>query len=294
MRSFLANKLLVSLLAVLALGALTELAIGMESMSFRGSQAFERGEAPSARVNPADLINNVLAVPLQTQLLFWGLVMTMFVLLALLLSPEARKRLLLLLFRVSVTYWVFYILLKKYPEVLARLSLAFSPSSDMPATTIETIPPPVFTPPTSSSWLTYLISFGVLVVAVFVARRVYLVWQELNQPGALDLSQKLAGIARTSLRDLASGRDSTDVIMNCYFRMSDVVSEKRNLDRGASVTPHEFAVRLEQAGLPGEAVKQLTRLFEAARYGQRRSDPKMVNEAVTCLTTILQYCGEPV
>jgi len=76
--------------------------------------------------------------------------------------------------------------------------------------------------------------------------------------------------------------------------MSDVVAEKKNLNRGTSMTPHEFATRLEQAGLPGEAVKQLTRLFEAVRYGGQRSNPVMVKEAVACLTTILHYCGEPV
>ena len=48
------------------------------------------------------------------------------------------------------------------------------------------------------------------------------------------------------------------------------------------------------AGLPGDAVRRLTRLFESVRYGDRKSPPKDVNEAVTCLNTILHYCGEPV
>jgi hypothetical protein len=60
------------------------------------------------------------------------------------------------------------------------------------------------------------------------------------------------------------------------------------------MTPHEFALRLEQSGLPGEAVGRLTRLFEAVRYGDRKSAPKDVTEAVSCLKTILHYCGEPV
>jgi hypothetical protein len=76
--------------------------------------------------------------------------------------------------------------------------------------------------------------------------------------------------------------------------MSDVVSNKRHLHRAIAMTPHEFALRLEQAGLPGDAVSRLTRLFEAVRYGDRKSSPKDVNEAVNCLTTILHYCGEPV
>jgi hypothetical protein len=76
--------------------------------------------------------------------------------------------------------------------------------------------------------------------------------------------------------------------------MSDVVSHKRQLHREIAMTPHEFALRLEQAGLPGDAVTRLTRLFEGVRYGDRKSGPKDVNEAVSCLKTILHYCGEPV
>ena len=116
----------------------------------------------------------------------------------------------------------------------------------------------------------------------------------MNASDAEPSFKKIAGIARSSLRDISSGRDSTDVIINCYFRMSDVVADKRNLNRSAAMTPHEFAGRLEQAGLPGDAVRRLTRLFEKVRYGGHRTDSSAVNEAVACLTTILHYCGEAV
>jgi hypothetical protein len=74
--------------------------------------------------------------------------------------------------------------------------------------------------------------------------------------------------------------------------MSDVVADKRDMQRKASMTASEFAVRLEQAGLPGDAVRRLTRLFESVRYGGKRSDQKDINEAIACLNTILRYCGE--
>jgi hypothetical protein len=76
--------------------------------------------------------------------------------------------------------------------------------------------------------------------------------------------------------------------------MSDVVSSTRHLYRNTAMTPHEFALHLEQAGLPGDAVTRLTRLFEGVRYGNRKSGPQDINEAVSCLKTILHYCGEPV
>lgn len=141
--------------------------------------------------------------------------------------------------------------------------------------------------------LSYTVGLLVILGVIFVGWRVFRAWQAVNVRPAQSL-QDLARIARASLRDLSSGRETTDVIMNCYFRMSDVVADKRQLQRGLGMTPAEFASRLEEAGLPGDAVQRLTRLFEAVRYGERRAGPREVNEAVACLTTILQYCGEAV
>lgn len=141
--------------------------------------------------------------------------------------------------------------------------------------------------------LNYLVSLLIVLGVLFLVWKSYRLWQMINQRLANPLHD-LARIARSSLRDLSDGRETTDVIMNCYFRMSDVVSDKKNLQRGISMTPQEFAYRLEEAGLPGDAVRRLTRLFESVRYGVRRAGPKDVNEAVACLTTILQYCGEAI
>jgi hypothetical protein len=296
MRSFSQNKFWIILLSVLALGALLGLAAGMSSMSFRGAQEFGRNEPVSPQANPADFIRSVASVPLRTQLGFWALVIMMFALIAMLLSPDGRKRLLRMLFRVVVTYWVLYFLFKRYPQLLTRLSMAFTPSNEnAPTGSVDSVPPPTFTPPASTSWMTYAVSLAIVVLAAFFLWRLYAAWRAAVRSSAHEQPvHKLARIARASLQDLTSGRDSTDVILNCYFRMGDVVAEKRNLNRDISMTPQEFAARLERAGLPGDAVKQLTRLFESVRYGGQRSSPVMVNEAVACLTSILHYCGETV
>ena len=281
------------MLSVLALGALLGLAMGMRDMSFREAQAFGRNDIPSNRANPAELIQTMLAVPLQTQVIFWVMVAAMLVLVAVLLSPEGRKRLLRALFRAVVTYWLLYFVFTRYPQVLARISRIFASSTVGPLDTSNGLPPPTFTPPPVASWTTYVASFGIVLLAAFLAWRAFAVWQRLHTTASDQPLHRLTQIARTSLHDLSSGRDSTDVILNCYFRMSDVVAEKQNINRATSMTPHEFARRLEQAGLPGNAVKQLTGLFESVRYGGGRSSPVMVREAVACLSTILQYCGEP-
>ena len=74
--------------------------------------------------------------------------------------------------------------------------------------------------------------------------------------------------------------------------MTEVVSRRRGFHRAVDVTPSEFAAHLEQSGLPAEAVRRLTRLFESVRYGARTSSPRESAEAADCLRAVLHYCGE--
>src|SRR5215204_2637416 len=294
MRSFFTNKFWIMLISVLALGALMGLAIGLKNVSFRDGQTFGQEQARIPGTTPLDLINAVMSIPLQTQLGIWILFVLLFAFIGMLMSPEMRKRLIRIAIRVAITYWGLYILFTRYQEVLAQIGLNLTSLANAPGADTNGAPVPEFTRPPSVSWTTYLVSFIVIVAVILMVWKLNALWRELNAPFVVSPIEKLAGIARASLHDLSAGRDSTDVIMNCYYRMSDTVLDKKNLDRNASMTPSEFAVRLEQAGLPSDAVRRLTRLFESARYGGQRSDPMAVNEAVACLTTIVHYCGETV
>jgi len=294
MRSIFENKRLILAVSVLALGALTILAIGLRDIPFRAAQSFSRDEAGSPRSVPPIVINSVGDAPPWMQFSVWALLLLLVVLIGVLVSPELRKRLIRTVIRVAVTCWALYILFTRYPEILAQLALNPNAVQGAPGSASNSVPPPEFAPPQTVSMTSYLVSFGIAVLLVILARKLYSFWKEnyAVNPGG-DLHQ-IARIARSSLRDLSSGRDSTDVIMNCYFRMSDAVADKRQLQREAAMTPNEFASRLESAGLPGNAVWRLTRLFEHARYGGHRSGTSEVNEAVACLTTILHHCGEAV
>jgi hypothetical protein len=294
MRSFFTNKLWIILISVLALGALMALAVGLENIPFREGQAFGQNEARKPRTTPLDLINAVMSIPLQTQLGIWVLFVLLFIFIGMLMSPEMRKRLIKIAIRVAITYWGLWILFTRYREVLAQIGLNLAPLGETPNVPSNGEPAPVFTPPQSASWMAYLVSFGIVALMILVVWKLNALWKEMNAPVTVSPIQKLAGIARSSLRDLSSGRDSTDVIMDCYYRMSDVILDKKHIDRSASMTPSEFALRLEQAGLPSDAVRRLTRLFESVRYGGHKSDPVAAHEAVTCLTTLVHYCGETV
>jgi hypothetical protein len=294
MRSLLENKRLILIVSLLALGALTVLAIGLDDVPFRSARSFSREQAGKSTSALPIAIDSDIDSPAWMQISVFALVLFMVVLIGALLSPELRKRLFLIMIRVGVTYWAIYILFTRYREALTQMGLNLLGADGAPGSASSGEPVPQFTPPQSVSLTSYLISFGIAILLIIVARKLYAFWKEMNVSDTDPSFKKIAGIARSSLRDITTGRDSTDVIMNCYFRMSDVVADKRNLNRGAAMTPNEFAGRLEQAGLPGDAVRRLTRLFEKVRYGGHRSDSTAVNEAVACLTTILHYCGETV
>jgi hypothetical protein len=292
MRSLLRNKRLILLLSVLALGALTVLAISLDGVPFREAQRFSREETAEAPVSAEDVAQVWSTVPIWKQLVVLSLASLMVILLGLLLSPELRKQLIRIFIRVAFTFWAVYFFLTRYGDRLLGFQ---SPAPDGPSQAAEgTMPMPVFVPPQVSPAFSYVISFGFALLWLAVMWGLYRGWKKYQRMNNQKPLEELARIARSSLEDLASGRNSSDVIINCYLRMSDVVSSRRQLHRAVAMTPHEFALRLEQAGLPGDAVKRLTRLFEGVRYGDRKSGPRDVTEAVSCLTTILNYCGEPV
>jgi hypothetical protein len=295
MRSIFQDKRWILLISVLALGALTLLAIGLRDVSFNEAQPFGWKEAASAETAPPDPVESLREVSLGSQILVWVSLSLLIVLIGILLSPEGRKRFIRLFIRMAFTYWALYFFFTRYGDSIAELGQALNPAGkDQTANNAEALPPPVFEPPQETAWISYLVGLLIILLIVFLAWRFSRFWREYaGRSGSKSLNE-IAKIARSSLRELSSGRQSTDVIMNCYFRMSDVVADKRKLQRTAAMTPAEFAMRLEQAGLPGEAVKKLTRLFESVRYGGHKSGPAEVNEAVACLTTILHYCGEMV
>ncbi len=163
--------------------------------------------------------------------------------------------------------------------------------TNVPASTATIAPvinPSIFVPPRVSSWTSYFVALGLLLIIVLLWG--WTLWRRRNK-GAPYV--ELADIARSTLDDIQAGRDWGDAILNSYYRMTGVISGWRGIRRGLGTTPREFADYLVSIHLPGGAVYPLTALFERVRYGDKHSTSKDIQEAVDCLTAILDYCREP-
>lgn len=292
MRRFLNQKRFILFLSALSLATLVLLASGLHNIEFREGRALGRGEAETVRFSIDRALQAITKVPAWKQFIFWVVLFLLVLLVSAILSPEVRKRLIRSFIGFALSTWAIVYLLENNLLTLPDLTQGAAARTGDAA---EEAPPfPVFAPPEVPAGINFLISLGIVLVLLVVAWRLVRWWQRIQQLRSLSKPLgDLAAIAQSSLDDLAAGYDWDDVVVNCYARMSDAVSRKRGLVRRDTMTPAEFARRLEQAGLPGDPVRRLTRLFESVRYGDKRSSQKEINEAVSCLKAILHYCGEP-
>jgi len=286
------HKNWVILVAGIAILMLIILATGLNNLNFKPSRAISQGESANIRLSVAKIAEDLAEIPFWKQAAFVGMVLILTIIFAILLSPELRKRIILFILRFTILVLILLLIIRNSNSLINTLETG-------EATTVEGIPlqggeiePLVFTPPQFSSTFLFLVSLGVILVlglAIFLVSRWWLRRKRLIKPPSP--LPGLAEIARTSLTELSLGRNWEDVIIKCYTRMNEVVGIKRGLQRRKDLTASEFANRLEEAGLPGFAVRRLTRLFEQARYGVRTTSRVDVDEAISCLTNIMQACG---
>ena len=80
-------------------------------------------------------------------------------------------------------------------------------------------------------------------------------------------------------------------VLRCYREMSSLLRERRGIRRGQTMTAREFEQQLAQAGVHNEHIRRLTQLFERVRYGANIPQQRDTDEAVRCLTAIVQAYG---
>jgi hypothetical protein len=153
---------------------------------------------------------------------------------------------------------------------------------------VPTAAPPVTAPlgpvPPSLFWLA---SIGLLVIGVLAG-----VWiLSASSRRARPIAQ--VGLEAEKARQaLKSGVDLKGVIIKCYRQMSQALEKERGLERKEFMTTGEFEKSLEAAGIPYKPLHQLTRLFEAVRYGAWQPNPVDEDRAIQCLEAIILYSRE--
>jgi hypothetical protein len=159
----------------------------------------------------------------------------------------------------------------------SRLTIE-APPPDIPPPIVEVKGPPLGAVP---SFLIWLVCLGL--AAVLIGLGLWLVFRKSASP---DLVRQEA---ERALEALQTGLDLRNVILRCYSQMTQVLQQEQGLEMETAMTAREFQRLLEKRGVPPAPVQQLTRLFEAARYGHRPPGPSDEREAVDCLTAIVHY-----
>ena len=285
MKKFLGSKTAVLVLGLFSLLIIFYLTASLGGLELKAAKPFSYGQP--TRVNtPGDLPPwNGFAIVIMV-------FTVVLVIMVFLLPPEQRKKFLQTLVWLILGGVIIFFFLSRFSlgvsvtqpteEPGGRVTTLASEPTDTPEPEIT---PSVFTPPEVSPWSSTLVALVILLVAGGVAA-----WMVLRKRKKGTPYDALADIASSALEDIEAGREWGDVIVYSYYRMNKVVAEWRGIRRNDSMTPAEFAKTLISAHLPGEAVEQLTSLFEIVRYGGKNTSEIEMKQAVDCLTTITEYC----
>jgi len=279
-------KAWILILAGLGVVALLVLASGLSSLDLNNqtnyalpTEQIDNSSAPNQAPDLSDFFRKLwvaffIMVPLS--------------ILYLILSPEARKRFLITLIPVLVMLLGLWYLNREFLNNYAEINSTPRASQAEGALGFlkrdYTVLQP-FSPKSSPNWLIYILSLGVTLLGVLA---LFWGWRMNKMRRQKQPLEQLALSAQDALEDIRAGGDLKEIILRCYQEMNQVASEKRAVVRPGYLTPREFTQKLEAAGLPGEQVRRLTRLFEAVRYGAWQPGPRDEKEAIVCLETVVE------
>jgi hypothetical protein len=139
---------------------------------------------------------------------------------------------------------------------------------------------PVGTVPPSLLWVA-----GVILLAISVA---VLMWVFTPSQPARPID--LVGVEAEKARQaLIAGAGLKDVIVQCYIQMSRALKQEKGIERKDFMTTREFETLLESAGIPHAPLHELTRLFDAVRYGNWQPNATDEQKAMECLEAIMLH-----
>jgi hypothetical protein len=279
------TRLLVYILITIA--AMAALAGAMEGFNLQRGMpileigVFEQGPGIADFVLPG----GELFFYLMQGLLALGLILSPFVIIHLMRTPQGRRRLI-----IYVTIIVVGLLAIEYlhsireerEEVVMEEGEAL-PFVYNPDSFVEKVAPPDITAGVAIA-IAVLLAVGVTIGLWLLLR------PQRPQYGEDSHLEALAKEAQLAVDSLIAGGDLKNTIIQCYARMSSLLQEERYIRREDAMTPREFIGHLEGKGIPSRPVRQLTRLFEQVRYGRQEVGANDEQLALLSLTEIVQFC----
>jgi hypothetical protein len=157
-----------------------------------------------------------------------------------------------------------------------------SVSTELPVLTpVPPVTAPLGAAPPALFWL---VGIGLLVIGGLVG--IWILTSSSRRPMPIDL---VGFEAEKAWQALIHGLDLKDVIIKCYRQMSLALEKEQGIRRKDFMTTGEFEELLLAAGIPHDPIHQLTRLFEAVRYGNWQPNPVDEQNAIQCLEAIMLY-----
>ncbi|NBD36574.1 MAG: DUF4129 domain-containing protein [Chloroflexi bacterium] len=284
--------------AALAVFALLILAGGLNQVAFREAKPFRLDWDKLTQLLADMMTFDTVSLPWEgTPAIFLliriflalALLTLPFAIIAFILWPDIRKRVLRDLLRLITFVFLAYMLSQLRLDRLGPGEQG-ALRADFPDDTFATpaIPSPeiAFTPATSEWMITVA---GVSLALIFAALVIGGIWSYLQRREAPSSTLgRVAQEAEAALGALQSGADLKNAVVRCYVEMSRALNEARGVRRKRTMTVREFEARLIEIGLPGDEVRRLTRLFEAVRYGHQAPSAADEAQARASLTAIIQ------
>ncbi len=272
-----------------ALIAMILLAAGLPGLEFLPGQPFPFRaffRQWLMRPTPAAVSPMPLAGPVRVLILIFVWVLLPITIVSLLVSRAMRRKALRQLLIWSAWGLFIYLVIQ---AIIAANQLGVQAADadrvprDLSGERLLAFPEFITDPP---QWLVITIS---LLLAALLVGGIWFARQRFHQRASpLEL---LASEAQEALDELDAGGDFRDIVIRCYLEMSRVLSQQHGVWRHRNMTAREFEDYLAATGLRDEHIRQLTRLFEAVRYGAKRPGHREEQEAVACLQAIVQAHG---
>ena len=128
-----------------------------------------------------------------------------------------------------------------------------------------------------------------IIIILLVVLLIWYIYRRFFGKGS-SANYQLKAEAEGAINEIQAGENIRNVIIRCYSDMSQILNERRGIQRGQAMTPREFEQELQDIGVPYPDVQKLTRLFEAVRYGNADLGQRAEQEAIQCLTAIAKAC----